>query len=71
MVISYFCIATELRFRFSHDKQIKKLKEGQAWHLQGIDIAKDLLPKDCALLDHLKESYRRNFLDILNSVTAR
>jgi hypothetical protein len=68
MITSYFCIATELRFKFSQDKLFKKLKEGQAWHLQSINIAKDLLPKDSALLEHLKESYSRNYLDVLSAV---
>mmetsp|Transcript_3324 Transcript_3324/g.6891 ORF Transcript_3324/g.6891 Transcript_3324/m.6891 type:complete len:573 (-) Transcript_3324:20-1738(-) len=71
MIISYFCIATELRFKFSQDKHLKKLKEGQAWHLQSIDIAKDLLPRDCALMDHLKESYKRNYLEILNAIKKK
>lgn len=71
MIVSYFCIATELRFKFSQDKHVMKLKEGQAWHLQSLEIAKDLLPKDCALWGHLKESYKRNYLDIFEAVRPK
>jgi hypothetical protein len=68
MIVSYFCIATELRFKFSQEKTLKVLKEGQAWHLQSIDIAKGLLPGESVLMRHLKESYRTNYLDMLSAV---
>jgi hypothetical protein len=68
LIVSYFSIATELRFKFSKEKTIKVLKEGQAWHLKSIDIAKGLLPGESVLVRHLKESYRANYLDMLSAV---
>lgn len=63
LIVSYFCIATEIRFIIADGNSTFKVKEGELWHRKAIDIAKQCLPSDCPLINHLEQSFSRNYSD--------
>lgn len=63
LIVSYFCIATEIRFLIADGNTTFKVKEGELWHRKAIDIAKQCLPSDCPLITHLEQSFNRNYSD--------
>jgi len=61
IVVTYFCIATEIRFICSAEHSELKVVESQVWHFRALDIAKALLPKESPLLSHIKQSYNKHY----------
>lgn len=61
LLAAYFCIATELRFKFALEHNKKKLMEGRAFHLRSLELARALLPSDCPLVGHFISSFNKNF----------
>jgi hypothetical protein len=66
LIVSYFCIATEIRFIIADGNSTFKVKEGELWHRKAIDIAKQCLPSDCPLISHLEQSFTRNYSEKSN-----
>mmetsp|Transcript_3575 Transcript_3575/g.7680 ORF Transcript_3575/g.7680 Transcript_3575/m.7680 type:complete len:422 (+) Transcript_3575:730-1995(+) len=65
LIVSHFCLATEMRFIYSAAGDIGKVKESEAWHRRSIELASSLLPLECPLVEHLKVSYNRNYAVLL------
>lgn len=61
VALSFFSLAAEIRF-------LKKTKEivedDQAYHLRAIQICKNFLPEDCPLVQHILNSFKRNYSEI-------
>ena len=53
VIVSYFCIGTELRFLALLNPQRYTLKDSEVWHAKAIHIASTFLPSDCPLLQHI------------------
>ena len=62
VAVSYFCIATEIRFLCSQQgANAAKEREGEAWHGKACVIVKDFLPLESPLANHVKQSFTRNY----------
>lgn len=61
LVVSLFCIATEIRFMSTETNPGVNLKDARVWHYRALDIAKSFLPKECPLSHHIQQSYERNY----------
>ena len=62
---SYFCIATEMRYILQ--KQPNKSstigkKDSEMFHAKALHISSLFLPKECPLVQHIQQSYVRNYL---------
>lgn len=66
IIVSYFCISTEIRFIIQLKEEIEKAedfdvkfktKESEFWHTKSLEIACKFLPSDCPLLNHVLVSY--------------
>ena len=69
-IIGYYCLSTELRLLYSKEK----LSQAHDFHLKALQIAKDLLPIESPLLEHLRASYQRlfsAFLDLKAKATKK
>lgn len=70
MIVSYFCVSTEIRFIIQLKEELEankdtfnieqKTKESQYWHTKSLEIACSFLPSDCPLLNHLLLSYQKH-----------
>jgi hypothetical protein len=56
LVVSMFSIATELRLQTSPGNP-----ESQRWHALSVLCGASYLPQECPLVDHLIESYFKNY----------
>jgi len=61
LIVSYFCIATEMRFQCML-KEIDQglMTESEFWHAKALEIAGTFLPSDCPLLNHILLSYQKH-----------
>ncbi|CAG9333469.1 unnamed protein product [Blepharisma stoltei] len=72
LVVSHFCMATELRFLACSENSTIKAKEARIWHKKAMDYAKSYLPVECPLYDHVKSSYHRNYKeDLSNTINKK
>lgn len=62
VIVSYFCIGTELRFLATLSPQKFSLKDSEIWHAKAIHIASYFLPNDCPLIQHIAQSYAKHHL---------
>lgn len=62
VIVSYFCIGTELRFLSMINPQKHSLKDSEMWHAKAIHIACAFLPSDCPLIQHILQSYSKHHL---------
>ena len=62
VIVSYFCIGTELRFLATLSPQKYSLKDSEIWHAKAIHIASYFLPNDCPLIQHITQSYAKHHL---------
>jgi hypothetical protein len=69
IIVSYFCISTEIRFILTLKEEITKskefdptvkTKESEHWHAKSLEIACSFLPSDCPLLNHVLLSYQKH-----------
>jgi len=62
--VAYFCIATEMRFIIQKQKQQKSLqkKDSEMYHAKALHISSLFLPKECPLVQHITQSYNKNYL---------
>lgn len=62
--VAYFCIATEMRFIIQKQKQQKSLqkKDSEMFHAKALHISSLFLPKECPLVQHITQSYNKNYL---------
>ena len=67
LVVSYFCVSTELRFIIQSRSgfmkpEIKKEKEleQEYWHVKALDISCSFLPSECPLFNHILLSYQKH-----------
>lgn len=67
LVVSYFCVSTELRFIIQSRSgfmkpEVKKEKEleQEYWHVKALDIACAFLPSECPLFNHILLSYQKH-----------
>jgi hypothetical protein len=70
LIVSYFCVSTEIRFIIQLKEELEankdtfnieqKTKESQYWHTKSLEIACSFLPSDCPLLNHLLLSYQKH-----------
>lgn len=67
LVVSYFCVSTELRFIIQSrsgfmKSEVKKEKEleQEYWHVKALDIACAFLPSECPLFNHILLSYQKH-----------
>lgn len=63
LLVSYYCLATELRLLYGRER----LLQAHDYHSKALQIAKDLLPVECPLTEHLRASYHRHFLVLRRS----
>lgn len=65
LAAAYFCVATEIRF-LNNQKGGSggKEREGEAWHGKAMRVARDFLPLECPLANHIKQSYTRNYGEV-------
>eukprot|EP00359_Climacostomum_virens_P004612 CAMPEP_0204903422 /NCGR_PEP_ID=MMETSP1397-20131031/4241_1 /ASSEMBLY_ACC=CAM_ASM_000891 /TAXON_ID=49980 /ORGANISM="Climacostomum Climacostomum virens, Strain Stock W-24" /LENGTH=496 /DNA_ID=CAMNT_0052072049 /DNA_START=43 /DNA_END=1529 /DNA_ORIENTATION=- len=61
LLVSYFCNATELRFKYALEHNKKKLIEGRGFHIKCLEIARAMMPQDCPLVVHFVSSFNKNF----------
>jgi hypothetical protein len=61
LIVAHFCLATEMRFFYTEEGDLGKVRESELWHKQSIELATSLLPLECPLVEHLKVSYNRNY----------
>ena len=64
--VAYFCIATEMRFLkqrgpSQQHNSISK-KDSEMYHAKALHISSIFLPKDCPLVQHISQSYNKNYL---------
>lgn len=62
VIVSYFCIGTELRFLAVLNPSKYCLKDSEIWHAKAIHIASYFLPNDCPLIQHITQSYAKHHL---------
>ena len=62
VIVSYFCIGTELRFLATLNRENFNLKDSEIWHAKAIHIASYFLPNDCPLIQHISQSYSKHHL---------
>lgn len=62
IIVSYFCIGTELRFLSVLSPGKFTIKDSEVWHAKAIHIASYFLPNDCPLIQHITQSYSRHHL---------
>ena len=62
VIVSYFCIGTELRFLATLNPQRYNLKDSEIWHAKAIHIASYFMPNDCPLIQHITQSYAKHHL---------
>jgi len=60
LVGAYYCVAKELRL--CSGQNVAKLREAQLWHHRSLEVAQELLPRECALVENLRSSYGQHFL---------
>jgi len=63
--VGYFCIATEMRFlkqRGSSQQSGISKKDSEMYHAKALHISSVFLPKDCPLVQHISQSYNKNYL---------
>lgn len=60
LVGAYYCVAKELRL--CSGQNVGKLREAQLWHHRSLEVAQELLPRECALVENLRSSYSQHFL---------
>jgi hypothetical protein len=53
VIVSYFCIGTELRFLAMLNPNKFNLKDAEIWHAKAIHISSFFLPNDCPLTQHI------------------
>lgn len=61
LMVSHFCVATEIRFLSSIESLQFKGNEGKTNHKKALDIAKHFVPHENPLYQHIKLSYERNY----------
>lgn len=71
LVVSHFCVATELRFLSGLENSLIKGKEARIWHKKSIEYAKSYLPSSCPLYSHIKSSFKRNYTEDLSNTIKR
>lgn len=59
LVGAYYCVAKELRL--SSGQSTAKAREAQLWHYRSLEIAQELLPRECVLVENLRSSYSQHF----------
>jgi len=58
VVVSYFCVGTELWFLQNNGPDIMKDSiEASLWHGRALEIAVMFLPGDCLLVKHILQSF--------------
>jgi len=57
LLASFYCLATELRLLYGRER----LLQAHDYHSKALQLAKDLLPVECPLTEHLRASYHRHF----------
>ena len=63
IAVSYFCIATEMRFIMQKEKKNKVTKkDSEMYHAKALHICSLFLPKKCPLVMHVTQSYNKNYL---------
>lgn len=60
LVVAYFCLAAETRF-VAWKEGKPRYCEGELWHRRALTIAKDFLPTESPLQEHIKLSFSRNY----------
>ena len=64
--VAYFCTATEMRFiiqktRSGRGNNLTK-KDSEMYHAKALHICSLFLPKECPLVQHVTQSYNKNYL---------
>jgi len=63
LVVSYFCVGTEIRFISAKVKDTKiERKDSDMWHAKALHTASAFLPSDCPLTQHVNSSYKKHHL---------
>lgn len=62
IVVSHFCVATEIRFLTANNSKIQA-NEGRIWHKKALEFGQPFLPGTCPLYLHITNSYMRNYSD--------
>ena len=67
--VGYFCIATEMRFimqkvKNSSSQSLSSMskKDSETYHAKALHICSLFLPKECPLVQHVTQSYGKNYL---------
>lgn len=61
VIVVCYCLATELRYISKIENNEAKFNESHTWHLKAFEIARDLIPLECPLFEHIKQSYNYYF----------
>ena len=61
ITVAYFCIATEIRFLSNNKGGINK-RDSEAYHAKALHLSTLFLPSDCPLVNHVVNSYKKNYL---------
>jgi hypothetical protein len=57
LIVSYFCISTEMRFMVQSQNLPANSAEQEYYHVRALDISVAFLPNECPLLNHIILSY--------------
>jgi flagellar motor switch protein FliG len=60
LIVSYFCISTEMRFMVQSQNMASSLIEQEYYHVRALDISVAFLPNECPLLNHIILSYQKH-----------
>ena len=62
VAVSYFCIGTEMRFLMQKQCANISKKESEVFHAKALHIATLFLPNECPLVNHIVNSYIKNYI---------
>ena len=60
LIVSYFCISTEMRFLVQSQNIKSDSVEQEYYHVRALDISCAFLPPECPLLNHIILSYQKH-----------
>jgi len=60
--VAYFCIGTEMRFLMQKSSTSFNKRDSEAFHAKALHISTVFLPPDCPLVQHVVNSYLKNYI---------
>jgi hypothetical protein len=73
LTVSYFCVATEIRFIVEGNNTIKNdsyllFNHRETWHYKSLDLSRLFLPGTCPIVKHYISSYNKHYGSVLTTI---